>query len=78
MFSFLGTKAAFYFGKRAAKAVIAAVTAGTGTAAVAITQACDIDAALGPYIGTAGVALTSYLLTYLIPNKSACTWIIYI
>ena len=71
MFSVLGGMAIKYFGPRAFKAVVAAVSAGAGTAAVAVTQACDIDAALGPYVGTAGVALVSYLLTYLIPNKSA-------
>lgn len=69
MLSVLATKAAFYFGPRALKAVVAAVSAGAGTAAVAVTQACDIDAALGPYIGTAGVAAVSYLLTYMIPNR---------
>ena len=69
MLTAIAAKAAFYFGPRAFKAVAAAVSAGAGTAAVAVTQACDVDAALGPYIGTAGVAVVSYLLTYMIPNR---------
>ena len=51
------------------KPLACAMLAAAGTAAVVVTQACDIDAALGPYIGTAGVAAVSYLLTYWIPNK---------
>jgi len=70
MLTTLGSVAIKYFGPRAFKAVAAAVSAGAGTAAVAVTQACDIDAALGPYIGTAGVALVSYLLTYMVPNRN--------
>jgi len=70
MFSIVGPMVIKYFGPRAFKAVAAAVSAGAGTAAVAVTQACDIDAALGPYVGTAGVALVSYLLTYMVPNRN--------
>ena len=69
MFTILGSAAIKYFGPRAFKAVAAALSAGAGTAAVAVTQACDIDAALGPYVGTLGVAVMSYLLTYMIPNR---------
>lgn len=69
MIATLGVAAAKYFGPRALKAVAAGLSGAAGTAAVVVTQACDIDAALGPYIGTAGVAAVSYLLTYWIPNK---------
>jgi len=69
MLAALGTTAIKFFGPRAFKAVASAISGGVGAAAVVATQACDIDAALGPYIGTAGVAAVSYLLTYLIPNK---------
>ena len=69
MLGTLGAVAIRFFGPRAFKAVASAISGGVGAAAVVATQACDIDAALGPYIGTAGVAAVSYLLTYLIPNK---------
>ena len=69
MLGTIGITVAKFFGPRAFKAVVASISAGAGTAAVAVTQACDIDAALGPYVGTAGVALVSYLITYLVPNK---------
>jgi len=69
MIATLGFAAARYLGPRAFKAVAAGLSGAAGTAAVVVTQACDIDAALGPYIGTAGVALVSYLITYWTPNK---------
>jgi len=69
MFSTLAGMAVKYLGPRAFKAIAGAVSAGAGTAVITMTQVCDIDAALGPYIGTAGVALVSYLITYAVPNR---------
>ena len=71
MLATVGIMAAKYFGPRALKAVAGAITAGAGSVAVVATQSCDIEAAIGPYLGTAGVALVSYLITYLVPNKGA-------
>jgi len=69
MLGTLGAVAIRFFGPRALKAVAGAITAGAGVAVATASQNCNLDAALGPYIGTAGVALVSYLVTYLVPNR---------
>lgn len=69
MLGAIGSVAIKFFGPRAFKAVASAIAGGAGAVAMTATQACDIEGALAPYIGTAGVALVSYLLTYIVPNK---------